>query len=129
MEDENWYDKNIEKPLQELVKYLRNNGVNTECSCGHELYIQCQYVPDGDVKEIQTLIYNWLCEHNEKINFEIKAEIKVLNGNTYPTLNIKLNPNFGTSSKKQLIESIEYHKKMIKYYKNRIKNKLYGYNL
>ena len=42
IDSENWYSENIEDQLKDIIKYLRNNGVNTECSCGHELYIQCQ---------------------------------------------------------------------------------------
>jgi len=30
-----WYE-NIEAPIRDIVKFLRNNGVNTECSCGYE---------------------------------------------------------------------------------------------
>ena len=28
--DKNWYSEKIEEPLREIVKYLRNNGVNTD---------------------------------------------------------------------------------------------------
>lgn len=35
----NWYSENIEKPLIPLVKYLRNNGVNTTGSCAHDKFI------------------------------------------------------------------------------------------
>lgn len=125
MNDKDWYSENIEEPLRELIKYLRNNGVNTECSCGHDLYIQCQYIPDGNIKEIQNLIYNWLNEYNEKINFKIKIIIEVIDGKIYPTLEIKLNPGFGSYNKDLIKEQIEYHKKMLIYFKKRLKNKLY----
>lgn len=44
-----WYEENIEEGVRELVSVLRNNGINTECSCDHQnpMYIQCQYIPDG----------------------------------------------------------------------------------
>ncbi len=31
-----WYEENIEEPIRPLVHLLRENGFNTECSCGHE---------------------------------------------------------------------------------------------
>ena len=37
-----WYDKHIEEPIRLLVKLLRNNGINTTCSCGHEMYVECE---------------------------------------------------------------------------------------
>jgi hypothetical protein len=33
-----WYD-NIEPEIRPLVKLLRDNGYNTFCSCGHEMYV------------------------------------------------------------------------------------------
>ena len=35
-----WYLDHIEPPLRELVHYLRNQGVNTSCSCGHEMWVE-----------------------------------------------------------------------------------------
>jgi len=32
----------IEEGVREAVRALRNAGINTECSCHHEGYIQCQ---------------------------------------------------------------------------------------
>jgi hypothetical protein len=32
----------IEAGVREWVRRLRDAGINTECSCGHEGYIQCQ---------------------------------------------------------------------------------------
>lgn len=37
-----WYKFNIEEPIREIVKRLRNNGINTFCSCGHNMWIECQ---------------------------------------------------------------------------------------
>ncbi len=34
-----WYQC-IEKPVRKIVYALRNHGINTECSCGHEMYVQ-----------------------------------------------------------------------------------------
>ena len=58
----NWYDERIEKPVREIVKKLRNNGINTTCSCGHDMTIQCEYY---DVEEFRR-IYDILFELNIK---------------------------------------------------------------
>jgi hypothetical protein len=39
-----WYELNIEEPIREIVRNLRNNGINTFCSCGHGMWIQCESV-------------------------------------------------------------------------------------
>jgi len=87
-----WYKKNIEDPLKGIVRYLRNNGVNTECSCGHEMYIQCQYILNGSVadKDIHDLVWCYLHSKGLDINFEILMLHKIENGIHYTSLNIKL---------------------------------------
>jgi len=42
-----WYKEYIEEDIRPLVKLLRENGFNTECSCGHDMYVQCLILPDG----------------------------------------------------------------------------------
>lgn len=84
----NWYE-NIEGPIRNLVKYLRDNGINTECSCGHKMYIQCQYLPDGEIMRIHNLLYDYLHDKNKKINFEIHLVHKVENGHSFDTLNVQ----------------------------------------
>lgn len=37
-----WYENSIEEPIREIVKELRNNGINSFCSCGHGMWIQCE---------------------------------------------------------------------------------------
>ena len=49
----------VEDPLKEIVFRLRNAGINTECSCGHGRYIQCQSL---DQHEDLKTIYNVLVE-------------------------------------------------------------------
>ncbi len=90
MKSNDWYSENIEEPLKDLIKYLRNNGVNTECSCGHELYIQCQYIPEGWIKMVHDLLYNYLHKHDKKINYEIHVHHKVDDGHSFSTMEIKL---------------------------------------
>jgi hypothetical protein len=34
------YEEHIEEPIRGVVKTLRDNGFNTTCSCGHEMYVE-----------------------------------------------------------------------------------------
>ena len=54
-----WYNSHIEEPIRELVYRLRNDGINTECSCGHRMYVQCQFLDDCETFNI---IYNIMCD-------------------------------------------------------------------
>ena len=94
-----WYEEHIESEVRDLVKYLRNNGINTEASCGHEGYIQCQYIPDGSIQELHELLFNYFAENGPKepgkeysndINYEIELWFKVDEGHYHSTINIKL---------------------------------------
>ena len=83
-----WYDNNIEEPIRDLVRILRNNGFNTECSCGHEMYIQCQYIPEGEVKRLHDLIYNYF---NGLRDYKIELLLMIKNGHiVLSTLELKL---------------------------------------
>ena len=63
----NWYDQ-IEEPVRGLVKLLRNNGFNTICSCGHEMYVQMEW---GGFEEEARDLYNLLGQ-NGYSNFELR---------------------------------------------------------
>ena len=84
----NWYDQNIEEPVRELVKLLRENGFNTESSCGHELYVQCQYSPDGELQRLHDLLFNTGYKQ-----YEITVSIKVIDGCLYCSSQINLEDN------------------------------------
>jgi len=70
----NWYEENIEEPIRDLVKLLRDNGFNTECSCGHETYVQCQCIPDGVLQRLHNLLFE-----NYK-NYKIEITLKCIDG-------------------------------------------------
>ena len=53
-----WYEENIEEGVRFPVKLLRDKGVNTECSCEHDKYIQCQYINDGHIQYIDSILFN-----------------------------------------------------------------------
>ncbi len=85
-----WYETHIEEPIREIVKVLRDNGINTECSCGHEpRYIQCQLIADGILQELDNLLFNYFSERRLPINYVIEAWIERKNGMSYPGINIK----------------------------------------
>ena len=85
-----WYKKNIEDPLKGIIRYLRNNGVNTESSCGHEMDIQCQYLLDGSIKDIHDLVWNYLDSKGLDINFKILISHRVRDEIHYTSLSIEL---------------------------------------
>ncbi len=87
-----WYEEKIEEPLVGIVRYLRNNGINTECSCGHEMYIQCQYILDGSIKNIHDLVWNYLDSKGLDIDFDILVHHEIRNRIhcQWTSLNIKL---------------------------------------
>jgi len=86
----NWYNKNIEEPVRDLVKHLRNNGVNTVCSCGHEMYIQCEFVLDGHPKDVHDLLWNYLDERGMPITYKITVDVDVIDGAIFKGITISL---------------------------------------
>lgn len=53
----NWYEENIEEPVRDIVRLLRNNGINTINSCGHNMTIECStYNPGDDIDKINNLL-------------------------------------------------------------------------
>lgn len=78
-----WYTENIEAGIRKKVKLLRDNGFNTECSCAHKMYVQCQYLLDGEIKRLHDLLFN-----NGYRNYTISIEVKVIDGYSYSSLQI-----------------------------------------
>lgn len=81
----NWYDEHIEEPIQDLVRLLRDNGFNTECSCGHEMYVQCQYICEGETMRLHHLLFN-----NGYRNYHIKIDLRVDDGHSFSTIEITI---------------------------------------
>lgn len=84
-----WYENNIEEPVRDIVKHLRNQGFNTECSCGHDMYIQCQCIHDGEIYRLHTVLFNYHYSNGLPINYEITGEIKVTEGNVWSSITIQ----------------------------------------
>lgn len=80
----NWYE-GLEEPIRNTVKLLRDNGFNTECSCGHEMYVQCEYLVDGEIKRLHDLLYN-----SDYRNYIINVTVQVMDGHMYPSLEVRL---------------------------------------
>lgn len=91
---DNWYDARIEKPLIDIVKYLRNNGINTECCCGHKNYIQCNYYPDGEIQHLHRLLCLYFSMVlKQEPEFDIIMRHKVRGAGHYTSIDIEL-PTF-----------------------------------
>jgi len=73
----NWFEENIEEKIRPTVKLLRDNGFNTECSCGHKMYVQCQWPmnDDGEFFRLDQLLYN-----NGYRTYKIEAWLHRCNG-------------------------------------------------
>jgi len=73
---------NIEEQVRVWVHRLRNIGINTECSCHHDGYIQCQTLdPTTEIERIKTVFLE-----NNIEDFEIRITIK---GCHFSTLEIR----------------------------------------
>jgi len=78
-----WYEQNIEASIRKEVKLLRDNGFNTECSCGHKMYVQCQYLPDEEIQRLHNLLFN-----NGYRDYTITIELRVVEGHSYSSLQV-----------------------------------------
>lgn len=79
-----WYETHIEKPIIDLVRLLRDNGFNTQCSCGHEKYVECQYIPGGDIQRLDNLLFD-----NGYKNYEITISVSRQDGHLNSWLSVK----------------------------------------
>ncbi|MGD0571702.1 MAG: hypothetical protein ABSB11_01625 [Sedimentisphaerales bacterium] len=67
---QDWYSQ-IEEPVRELVRLLRNNGFNTFCSCGHNKPHPCVDMEWYGFEEEARKVYCLLLENGYN-NFEIR---------------------------------------------------------
>lgn len=86
----NWYEENIEEPVRDVVKHLRDNGFNTECSCGHEMYIQIGHSLDGELMRLHSLLFGYFSGRKEEVSYEIHLHHTVLNQCPFTSINIIL---------------------------------------
>jgi hypothetical protein len=71
----NWLENNIEEPIRDTVKLLRDNGFNTECSCGHNMTVQCNYLADGEIQRLHCLLAS-----NGYRNYSLIVHLEVRRG-------------------------------------------------
>ena len=79
-----WYEEKSEAPIRDVVKVLRDNGFNTENSCGHEMYVQCDYFPDAEIKSLDDLLYN-----NGYRDYLISVELIRSDGCLYTSIDVR----------------------------------------
>ena len=82
----NWYEEKIEPGIRSLVVLLRDNGFNTECSCEHEMYVQCQYLMEGEIKRLHDTLFN-----NGFRDYSITLQVTIADGyQVCPTVTINI---------------------------------------
>jgi len=72
----NEFYSTIEEPIREIVRVLRDNGVNTTCSCGHKMYVEADIIPDGMLQVIHTTMFNYLAEKELPIKYSIDIHLE-----------------------------------------------------
>lgn len=82
---DNWYEYKIEEPIRKIVKALRNNGINTVCSCGHSMWIQCE---SYDPTEEFGIIYN-VMDSLKIDNYRAILFHNVINGHRFKHIEIQ----------------------------------------
>ncbi len=70
-----WYIENIEEGIRPLVRLLRDNGYNTQCSCGHEMFVECSYGLGSDISEVDKLLFD-----NEYEDYTIELVMQRVKG-------------------------------------------------
>lgn len=87
---ENWYEKYIEPEIRDVVRLLRNNGVNTECSCGHQMWVQFQVISIDDVDRVDKLLTN-----SGYRNFSIEATFRRLEMRPFFSATVYFTDSYG----------------------------------
>lgn len=88
-----WYEENIEEPIREIVKLLRDNGFNTECSCGHDMTVQCQYIRDNRMMELAHLLHCHMREKGQEPDFKVVLTMQTIKGHLADSLHIYIGDN------------------------------------
>ena len=81
-----WYD-NIEEGVRDIVRALRNNGINTICSCGHDMYVQFESY--NDPTHEHWTVYNVMTELGYKeFTIEFRYEFRETGQSHYGEIKI-----------------------------------------
>ena len=84
-----WYNIAIEPSIRHIVRKLRDNGINTFCSCGHNRYIQCETY---DLTNELSTIYNVMHEL-EIADFHIMLLYNVIDFHVHQFIEISFPDN------------------------------------
>lgn len=57
VKDLGWYE-NIEPEIRPIVKLMRNEGFNTTCSCGHEMYVEFMLLDTSELDRLDNVLFN-----------------------------------------------------------------------
>ena len=56
LKQENWYEETIEPEIREIVFLLRNAGINTRGSCGHKMWVYCDWIDVDDASRATNVL-------------------------------------------------------------------------
>jgi len=70
-----FYDS-LEPEIRELVRVLRDNGINTTSSCGHKMYVEADVIPDGLLHTMHRAVFNYLAETKQDISYSITVTLE-----------------------------------------------------
>ena len=66
----------LEPEIREIVRTLRDNGVNTTSSCGHKMYVEADIIPDGMLHTIHKTLFNYLVEIGKETKYSITITLE-----------------------------------------------------
>lgn len=107
---DDWYEQNIEEGVRDIVRHLRNNGFNTECSCEHEMFVQIGHSLDGELMRLHSLLFSYFARRDEKVSYEIRLRHTVMDKCPFTSVDVLL-----TGREKH----IDHLRRMAKYHEDR----------
>lgn len=75
-----WYDDHIEPPIQPIVRLLRNCGINTTNSCGHEMSVEGDLAVDGQLKDIHEALWHHERGNGKEPEYRVTVDLNVYRG-------------------------------------------------
>jgi len=76
LESETEFYSNVEEPIREIVRTLRDNGINTTSSCGHKMYIEADIIPDGQLYRIHKTVFDYLSKNRLLTQYSIDIHLE-----------------------------------------------------
>ena len=66
----------IEEPIKDIVRTLRDNGINSTCSCGHDMYVEADIISDGTLMVIHKTLFNYLSQAGKEVKYTITITLE-----------------------------------------------------